>query len=225
MPTVEQTVAQLQQTNAELVTASDALTNEVTSKLSAINSTVAAKMGEVDRNISEKMSAVDDSVNTATAQVSSLITHSESYNPTTYTSIPLPSSGWIRLGEFGNRGAFTITLATVGGAHAPMLIEMKIFKDYTNIFQVVSTAFGFNHYVTDVRLQNNAETGLGDKTFVEINLATHLDYLHVQIQRQPLFDATFKLYTDTAKMVSTSELWSSEEQSLTLGVSSNLPIQ
>ncbi|MEK0158692.1 hypothetical protein WLQ65_05965 [Pseudoalteromonas piscicida] len=54
MATVEQSVAQLQQTNAELVVASNELTSEVTSKLSTINSTVSEKMGEVDSRMLQK---------------------------------------------------------------------------------------------------------------------------------------------------------------------------
>ncbi|KZX00995.1 hypothetical protein JL49_08025 [Pseudoalteromonas luteoviolacea] len=68
MPTVEQSVAQLQQTNAELVTASDALTNEVTSKLGAINSTVAAKMGEVDTRVNSEISGIQQQLSTANTQ-------------------------------------------------------------------------------------------------------------------------------------------------------------
>lgn len=76
MPTVEQTVAQLQQTNAELVTASDALTNEVTSKLSAINSTVAAKMREVD-------SRINHAVESAQSEFSTFLTAGDKkYQPT-----------------------------------------------------------------------------------------------------------------------------------------------
>lgn len=60
MPTVEQSVAQLQQTNAELVVASNELTSEVTSKLSTINSTVSAKMGEVDSTLNNTITTLND---------------------------------------------------------------------------------------------------------------------------------------------------------------------
>ncbi|NOU53095.1 hypothetical protein HG263_21580 [Pseudoalteromonas sp. JBTF-M23] len=68
MPTVEQSVAQLQQTNAELVTASNELTNEVTSKLSTINSTVDAKMQEIDGSLNTAVTSLNDYLARARAE-------------------------------------------------------------------------------------------------------------------------------------------------------------
>ncbi|MBQ4860520.1 hypothetical protein J8L98_02280 [Pseudoalteromonas sp. MMG013] len=57
MPTLEQSVAQLQQTNAELVSASSELTNEVASKISGINARVSSAIQQLTYSVTHQFDA------------------------------------------------------------------------------------------------------------------------------------------------------------------------
>lgn len=202
--TLEEKITQLELTNASLVDASNALTQAII----------------------DKESDIDERVNLAAEQIDALIDRTEPYNPTALTQLKNLQSGWLRIAEFPNRGSFELMLALTGGDYDPIQINLQIFKNFIDRFHCVATVFGHATYVKAIRLQNNGANGTGDKTFVEIELETPLNYLNVQTRRHPVFDTAVSIYnSDQVTAPPPAEAWASTAMLLPLGVSSNLHIQ
>ncbi|KZN57599.1 hypothetical protein N473_06870 [Pseudoalteromonas luteoviolacea CPMOR-1] len=114
MPTLEQSVAQLQQTNAQLVSASSELTGEVTNKMSAINSTVSTKLNEVDVTVQQQLSAAQSKYDAWLATKHVGFSMVDTLKDQTTTPITLPA----RFGTLAEAAAFQFSTASDYAPHA-----------------------------------------------------------------------------------------------------------